>query len=129
MIIRFILSPLLILAPLVLQDEGLTQHVVRTHDNGKPYVVIYTKGPQNVRVKEQLYYENGQLDYEGHFKKGQEHGDWTYYWPNGNIKSKEYYERGREEGIMYDYNEKGQKIKEYRYVKGHLVKETKLIPD
>jgi antitoxin component YwqK of YwqJK toxin-antitoxin module len=128
MIIRAILAPLLIFAPLVMQDDGITKHVVRKHDNGKPYVVIFTKGPENVKVKEQLYFENGQLDYEGEYKRGQEHGDWTYYWPNGNLKSEEFYERGLEEGTMYDYNEDGAKIKEYKYLKGRLIKETKLVP-
>lgn len=128
MILRSILAPVFFLLPITLQDDGLVQHIVRTHDNGKPYVVVYTKGPQNERVKEQLYYDNGQLDYEGYYKKGMEHGSWTYFWPNGNLKSVEYYERGLEEGTMWDYNDQGQKIKEYRYVKGKLVKETKLVP-
>ena len=128
MIIRAILAPFLILTPMVLQDDGLTQHIVRTHDNGQPYVVIYTKEPKNEKVKEQLYFENGQLDYEGHYKKGKEHGKWTYYWPNGSVKSEEYYEKGLEEGTMFDYDENGKKIKEYCYVKGRLVKETKLVP-
>ena len=47
---------------------------------------------------------------------------------NGNLKSEEFYVRGLEEGTMYDYNEDGAKIKEYKYVKGLLIKETKLVP-
>jgi antitoxin component YwqK of YwqJK toxin-antitoxin module len=89
-------------------------------------VVVYTTGADFEKVKEELFYDTGQLDYVGHYKNGVEHGSWTYYWPNGKLKSEEYYEKGLEEGTMYDYDEAGKKIIEYRYVRGRLMKETKL---
>lgn len=107
----------------ILQDEELERHVVRRHSNGAEYVVIYTKGPNHERVREELYYDNGQLDYVGNYHRGVEHGEWIYYWRNGNMKSIEYYEKGRENGVMWDYDEDGNKIKEYRYMRGILVKE------
>ena len=128
MLPKSLLLAITLLIPVEFQDD-IMKHIVRKHDNGNPYVVIYTQGPLNERVMEELYYENGQLDYRGHYKKGREHGSWIYYWPNGKLKSQEYYEKGLEEGVMYDYNEQGQKIKEYRYVKGTLMKETVLNPD
>lgn len=117
---------ILVLLPISLQTDALTRHVVRSFDNGSPYVVVYTKGEDHDRVKEELFYENGQLDYVGHYKNGREHGKWIYYWENGNLKSEEYYFKGKEEGVMYDYDENGKKSKEYRYVKGVLVSEKDL---
>lgn len=108
------------------QDAGTEKHIVRKHDNGQPYVVVYTQGPEHDRVKEELYYENGQLDYVGHFKDGVEHGEWIYYWPNGNKKSEEFYHKGSEHGLMYDYNESGEPIIEYKYMRGILLKKTEL---
>lgn len=105
------------------QSDDIQKHIVRTFDNGNPYVIIYTKGPLNERVKEEIYYESGQLDYEGHYKNGKEHGTWTYYWPNGQMKSIEYYEKGLEQGTMYDYDDQGRVIKEYQYMRGKLVRE------
>jgi antitoxin component YwqK of YwqJK toxin-antitoxin module len=110
-----------------LQNDGLKRHVVRTHPNGKPYVVVYTLGDSNERVKEELYYENGKLDYVGTYKNGVEHGDWIYYWPNGKMKSFEHYERGLEEGIAYDCDENGQKTIEYHYRKGVLLRKVDLV--
>lgn len=115
-----------LIAPLTLQETILDKHIVRRHDNGEPYVVVYTTGPDHERVKEELYYPSGQLDYVGHYRNGVEHGEWIYYWPNGNVKSWEFYEKGREEGTHIDYNEYGDKIKEYYYRKGTLIKETDL---
>ena len=116
------------LLPMSLQDVDLQQHVLRKWPDGKPYVVVYTSGPDQVKVKEELYYDNGQLDYSGSYLNGKEHGEWKYYWENGNIKSIEYYERGLENGTMYDYNENGQPIVEYKYVRGQLISEKKLKP-
>ncbi|MDP4826580.1 MAG: hypothetical protein NWR73_02770 [Flavobacteriales bacterium] len=124
--IRILALVLTFLMPVTLQDDGLTKHIVRTHPNGKPYVVMYTVGTNNERVREELYYDNGKLDYVGNYKNGQEHGDWIYYWQNGNVKSFEHYERGLEEGVAYDYNEKGVKIKEYHYRKGVLLRQVDL---
>jgi antitoxin component YwqK of YwqJK toxin-antitoxin module len=108
------------------QPDEPEKHIVRSHDNGNPYVVVYTVGPEYDKVKEELYYEDGQLDYVGHFKNGKEHGDWIYYWPNGNRKSIEYYQNGAENGTMYDYNEKGEPIIEYKYLRGILIKKKDL---
>jgi antitoxin component YwqK of YwqJK toxin-antitoxin module len=105
------------------QDEDLERHVVRRHKNGTEYVVVYTKGPNYERVREELYYDNGQLDYVGNYQRGVEHGEWIYYWRNGNMKSIEYYEKGRENGIMWDFDDTGKKIREYKYMRGILVKE------
>jgi len=90
-------------------------------------MVIYylSEGTSNIE-KEQVYYENGQLDYEGHYSDGIEHGTWTYYWENGNMKSQEFYVYGREEGTMFDYDKNGEKSVKYIYSKGILISKTAL---
>lgn len=118
----YILLPFSIL----FQSDEIQRHVVRTHPNGMDYVVMYTQGVENERVKEEMYYDNGQLDYVGNYKNGKEHGEWIYYWRNGNIKSFEIYLRGKEDGVHYDCDETGKRIKEYHYLNGNLVKEVDL---
>lgn len=126
MMIQNALLFILLLSPIALQDELLTRHVVRSHKNGQPYVVVYTIGEQHERVKEELYFDNGQLDYVGNYRNGIEHGEWKYYWRNGQLKSYEFYFRGREEGLHYDCDSLGQRTHEYLYRKGILIKETAL---
>ncbi len=108
------------------QSDEVQRHVVRTHPNGMEYVVMYTQGLENERIKEELYYDNGQLDYVGNYKNGKEHGEWIYYWRNGNIKSFELYVRGKEDGVHYDCDESGKRTKEYHYLNGNLIKEVDL---
>lgn len=126
MIIRNLLLVGFAMGPLALQNADLSKHIVRTHKNGKPYVVVYTQGDGQERVREELYFDNGQLDYIGNYENGQEHGEWIYYWENGEVKSYELYKNGLEQGIAYDCNEQGQRVKEYHYLNGRLVKEVDL---
>jgi len=104
------------------QDE----YLARSWPNGNPMVVYYLEeGTTNI-LKEQVYYEDGTLDYEGNYLDGIEHGYWTYFWEDGTLKSKEYYEYGLEEGVMYDYTSSGKKKVEYIYAKGVLIKKSEL---
>lgn len=128
MIKSLFIAQILLLVPFTLQDSASTRHVVRSWPDGNPYVVVYTAGTDQQKVMEELYYESGQLDYIGHYQNGKEHGEWKYFWENGNVKSVEYYEKGLEQGTMFDYNEEGQPIVKYRYVRGDLVSEQKLTP-
>lgn len=106
--------------------QELERHVVHKYKDGTPKVVVYVDPDSKERLKEEIYYPNGNLDYVGHYKNGQEHGKWTYYWENGNIKSEEFYVRGMEDGVMFDYNEEGKAIIRYEYKKGDLISETRL---
>lgn len=117
---------LLLLSPVALQDELLTRHVVRSHKNGKPYVVVYTVGEQHERVKEELYFDNDRLDYVGNYRNGIEHGEWKYFWRNGQLKSYEFYFRGKEEGLHYECDSTGKRTHEFLYRKGILIKENAL---
>lgn len=121
--IRMLLLSIFFIGPLGLQDDLMEKHIVRTHRNGSPYVVMYTVGEEHERVKEELYFPNGQLDYVGHFKNGVEHGEWIYYYPTGKLKSYENYLRGLEEGIHYDLDSSGIRVKEIHYRKGVVLRE------
>ena len=103
--------------------QEMERHVVHQYASGSPKVVVYVDPDSKERLKEEIFYANGQLDYVGHYKNGKEDGAWTYYWENGNLKSEEFYLRGMEHGIMHDYNEQGKAIKRFEYKKGELISE------
>jgi antitoxin component YwqK of YwqJK toxin-antitoxin module len=124
--IKHALVLLCLISPLALQNDALTRHVVRSHKNGKPYVVVYTHGAHHEKVKEELFFTNGSLDYVGHYKNGIEHGEWRYYWENGRLKSYELYDKGREEGLHYECDSLGRRTKEFFYRKGILLRELDL---
>lgn len=104
------------------QDE----YLARSWPNGNAMVVYFLESGTSEIIKEQVFYESGLLDYEGHYQNGVEHGAWTYFWPDGTIKSKEYYEYGLEEGTMFDYDESGTETVKYIYAKGVLISKVNL---
>lgn len=106
---------------------GQERHVMKKFDNGEPYIVWYVveKGKKKVKVKEEIYYPNGRLDYVGNFKGGVEHGQWTYYYKNGRKKAVEMWNNGKETGIHFEYNEDGTLKLESHYKNGKLIKELK----
>jgi antitoxin component YwqK of YwqJK toxin-antitoxin module len=109
-----------------LDSQAQTEYVARSWSNGNPMVVYYlTTGTSNIE-KEQVFYENGNLDYEGEYLDGVEHGYWTYYWENGQMKSQEFYVNGLEEGTMFDYDKNGEKSIKYVYSNGILMSKTVL---
>lgn len=125
---KILTNIIFILAFSLSSSSGFTQdeYLARSWPNGNPMVVYFlSSGSSNIE-KEQVFYENGQLDYEGHYLDGVEHGYWTYYWENGNMKSQEYYVNGLEEGTMYDYDINGKKTIQFIYARGVLISKTKL---
>lgn len=105
------------------QLENTTRDVARKHPNGKPYVVVYMKNTTGEIVKEEVYYSNGNLEWEGFYKRSIEDGSWKYYYPNGKLKSNQYYTKGKENGVFLDYNEEGKLIKQSLFKDGNLVSE------
>ena len=120
---RFISILTILITSLASQAQEMEKHVVHKYPNGGPKVVVYVDPDSKERLKEEIYYSNGRLDYVGHYKNGKEDGKWTYYWENGNLKSEEFYVRGEEHGILFDYNEEGKAIKRYEYKRGELITE------
>ena len=103
---------------------GQEKIIVKKHDNGKPHVIVYVKGNKRIKekVKEEVYYENGNLDYSGEYKNGVEHGEWKYYYKHGTIMAEEQYKKGREDGVFKEYHPDGQLKKEIHYNNGQLIK-------
>lgn len=105
------------------QPAGTIREVARKHPNGKPYVVLFVKETNGEIVKEEVYYSNGNLEWEGFYKRKIEDGSWKYYYPNGKLKSDQHYSKGKEHGVFLDYDEKGKLIKQSVYNNGQLMSE------
>jgi len=115
----------LIAALLLLSGCSTKKFVAARHPDGATEVVVHTKGKgaSTVKVKEQVYYANGQLAHVGHFKEGVEHGTWTYYYQDGTRKCVERWDNGKEHGVRYEYAPDGQLRREMHYDQGRLLKE------
>lgn len=105
------------------QPPGTIREVARKHPNGKPYVVIFVKETNGEIVKEEVYYSNGNLEWEGYYKRKIEDGSWKYYYSSGKLKSDQHYSKGKEHGVFLDYDEKGKLIKQSVYNNGQLMSE------
>lgn len=105
------------------QPAGTVREVARKHPNGKPYVVLYVKETNGEIVKEEVYYSNGNLEWEGYYRRKIEDGSWKYYYPSGKLKSDQHYSKGKEHGVFLDYDEKGKLIKQSVYNNGQLMSE------
>ncbi len=70
-------------------------------------------------IKEEAFYQNGYMRYEGEFDKdGKRHGEWTYWYENGNVWSEGYFSHGKSDGIRKGYHVNGQKYFKGEYDKG-----------
>jgi antitoxin component YwqK of YwqJK toxin-antitoxin module len=101
--------------------------IQKKFDDGSPHVIGYYSEffLKKVLVKQEVYYENGNLEYSGEWKFGKEHGEWIYYHENGKEKAHEYWSNGKEDGVWKEYDEKGKLLKEITYKNGKLIKTTK----
>jgi antitoxin component YwqK of YwqJK toxin-antitoxin module len=104
------------------QEVPLERRVMRKHDNGKEHVVMYFESSTGSLAKEEVYFSNGKLQWEGGYKKNVEHGTWKYYHENGKIKTEETYNLGREDGASIQYDTNGKKVKEEIWKNGKLVR-------
>jgi antitoxin component YwqK of YwqJK toxin-antitoxin module len=53
------------------------------------------------------YYPNGQLFAEGQFRRGRQHGEWTYYFDNGQVNRKAKFDDGQPDGPREVYRADG----------------------
>jgi antitoxin component YwqK of YwqJK toxin-antitoxin module len=53
------------------------------------------------------YYPNGQLFCEGQYKRGRQHGEWTYYFDNGKVNRKANFNEGKPDGPRDVYRADG----------------------
>jgi hypothetical protein len=105
-------------------DPTWKREVMRKHPNGKPYVIIFFDSKTDKMMREEVYFPNGKMQWEGNYKNMLEDGKWVYYFEIGNTKSIQYYTKGKENGVCQDFNESGKLIKESTWVNG---KETKVV--
>ncbi|MFM9984992.1 MAG: toxin-antitoxin system YwqK family antitoxin [Flavobacteriales bacterium] len=120
-----ILFLLLISANAFAQTDNMVRKVMRKHENGKDYVVLYFDKESDEMLKEEVFFPNGKLQWTGTYKKNLENGTWKFYFESGKLKSEETYLNGKEHGTSKEFNESGQKIKESYWKHGKLIKELK----
>ena len=84
---RVLILSILLLVSFSCLSQELERHVVWKHKNGKPKVVVFVDPVSKEKLKEEIYYFSGQLDYVGNYKNGKEDGLWRYFWENGKLKS------------------------------------------
>ena len=63
-------------------------------------------------------YENGQKEYEGHYKDGKLNGLYVEWYEDGQKKCEEHYKNGKENGLCTWWYEDGQKVYEGYYEDG-----------
>lgn len=121
------LKILILLLPLLASAESLFSQkktVVKEFTNGKPEVIIYTKviDGEEQKVKEEAFYENGNMEYSGEYKNGTEHGTWKYFYENGKIKAEEKWNNGIENGTFKEFHPDGKLAREIVYKNGKKIK-------
>ena len=67
------------------------------------------------------YYENGQKEYEEHYKNGKQHGLETYWYQNGQKLLEVHWKDGEKDGLETWWDEDGRKIIEVQYKGGEEV--------
>jgi antitoxin component YwqK of YwqJK toxin-antitoxin module len=117
-----VVSILLLSVFMSFQDVPLERRVMRKHNNGKDHVVMYFEAGSGALAREEVYFANGKLQWEGGYKKNVEHGTWKYYHDNGKLKTEENYNLGREDGASIQYDPNGRKVKEEIWKNGKLVR-------
>lgn len=85
--------------------------------NGREKKVRYYKntGNQKELTREIFYYESGQKEVEGEFRKGERHGQWTYWYENGNIWSEGEFKNGLSHGYRKVYHSNGKLFYEGKF--------------
>lgn len=61
------------------------------------------------------YYKNGQMESEGNYTDGKQHGSWKYYYENSQLQSEGSFNNDIPTGIWKEYDEDGNLISENKY--------------
>ncbi|MFT7613014.1 MAG: antitoxin component YwqK of YwqJK toxin-antitoxin module [Parvicellaceae bacterium] len=94
--------------------------VLKKYTDGKPQVVVFFKIEDGLhkKVKENVYYSNGNLNYSGEVLDGVEHGKWEHYYEDGTKLSEGNYLFGRENGSFKTYYPDGRLAESSTYNMG-----------
>ena len=83
--------------------------VFSTYPNGAKklvFTVIDGDNGEVTRVGEKMYYENGKLMYEKHFKDDQPAGEWKFWYDNGNLHACGNFDKDKEKGSGWQFYDK-----------------------
>ncbi|MBL4704432.1 MAG: hypothetical protein JKY54_07915 [Flavobacteriales bacterium] len=94
--------------------------VLKKYSNGKPHVVVFFKIEDGLhkKVKENVYYANGNLNYSGEVMDGLEHGKWEHYYEDGTKLSEGSYSYGQENGVFKTFYPDGRLAESSVYAMG-----------
>ena len=98
----------LLLSTLIVTGISCNPHtqkeVILKTDNGDPKLVyhIAEKDGNKERVKEEMFYDNGKIQYEGEFKDNKPFGKWKYYFEDGSLFAEGIFE-GSEQGKNWKF--------------------------
>lgn len=83
------------------------KEVILKTDNGDPKLVyhIAEKDGKKERIKEEVFYDNGKLQYEGEYKDDKPFGKWKYYFENGKLFAEGTFD-GSEQGKDWKFFDK-----------------------
>lgn len=78
--------------------------------NGAKQMIAYAKD-QHAETMEGhaiYYFENEQVEREGNYQKGEQHGEWKYWYDNGQLKAVKQYHEGSATGKYVSFHKNGQ---------------------
>lgn len=119
-IVRYFIIALLFVVVGCGENNGLTERVTNTFDNGQPAkVCFYDKN--NQCVHEVNYYDNGAVYMEGDIKNDLREGEWISYFQDGKVQSKGFFEKDLRTGKSLVYHENGNLWMDGYYKEGRMV--------
>jgi antitoxin component YwqK of YwqJK toxin-antitoxin module len=99
----------LLLPAFISCGPGTVKVVEETYPDGKEKLVVYyTDNDAHEKVREEVFYPNGDLQRYGEFKNNQAHGIWRVWYKNGNIWSEGEFKDGEADGFRKVYYENAQ---------------------
>lgn len=105
-------------AMLLASCNRIHNEVVSSYPNGQAKLVYQIKGRKDAkqRVGEKMYYEDGQLRWEKHFKDDSPNGTWRYFYGNGKLFAQADFSKNHQYGSHWEFNTaKGKALREGTY--------------
>ena len=69
----------------------------------------------------ETFFQNGQLESRGTYKKGERHGLYEYYYKNGQVWEKSNFKNGKKDGLSQNFDEDGNLTKADYHKDGNLL--------
>ena len=117
-LIRLIIKLVIIIIFISCGENKIIEEVKETFPDGKPKLKIFyieVRGQKQI-VKDQYFYDNGQLYGEVNYKGGTKNGKFSQYFKNGLLESEGIYKNGsRYEWTTFEYNDFKQKVAEENF--------------